>query len=137
MNEVIDHVVESEAKNMPEMAREAAPSPLPEGEPSPFSPGVDLGSDDTLHTRQETHGGQFDAAGVEQSRESLQGTQGGGAQEVLKSRLGDTDQSVEEAAGSMSGTSLASPSDATSLEGSQQLLSETLQSSVLPIIENE
>jgi hypothetical protein len=137
VNEVIDHVVESEAKNMPEMAREAAPSPLPEGEPSPFSPGVDLGSDDTLHTRQETHGGQSDAAGVEQSRESLQGAQGGGAQEVLKSSLGDTDQSVEEAAGSMSGTSSASPSDATSLEGSQELLSETLQSSVVPITERE
>ncbi len=137
LNEVIDHVVESESKNMPEMAREAAPSPLPEGEPSPFSPGVDLGSDDTLHTRQETHGGQSDAAGVEQSRESLQGTQGGGAQEVLKSSLGDTDQSVEEAAGSMSGTSSASPSDATSLEGSQELLSETLQSSVVPITERE
>jgi hypothetical protein len=52
----------------------------------------------------------------------------------LKSGLGDTDQFVEEA---MSGTSSASPSDATSLEGSQELFSETLQSSVLPIIENE
>jgi hypothetical protein len=136
VNEVIDHVVESESKNMPEMAREAAPSPLPEGEPSPFSPGVDLGSEDTLHTRQETHGGQSDAAGVEQSRESFQGTQGG-AQEVLKSSLGDTDQSVEDAAGSISGTSSASPSDATSLEGSRELLSETLQSSVVRITESE
>jgi hypothetical protein len=52
----------------------------------------------------------------------------------LKSGLGDTDQFVEEA---MSGTSSASPSDATSLEGSQDLLSETLQSSVVPIIEHE
>ncbi len=52
----------------------------------------------------------------------------------MKSGLGDTDQFVEEA---MSGTSSASPSDATSLEGSQELLSETLQSSVVPIIEHE
>jgi hypothetical protein len=52
----------------------------------------------------------------------------------LKSWLGDTDQLVEEA---MSGTSSASPSDATNLEGSQKLLSETLQSSVLPITERE
>ncbi|CAK9882227.1 unnamed protein product [Sphagnum jensenii] len=37
----------------------------------------------------------------------------------------------------MSGTSSASPSDATNLEGSQELLSETLQSSVLPITERE
>ncbi len=46
---------------------------------------------------------------------TLEGIQGGGAQEVLKSGLGDTDQYVEEAAGSISGTSSASPSDATSL----------------------
>ncbi len=50
--EVIDTVVESETIDVPENAKEASaapPPPLPDGEPSPFSPGVDLDADDTSH----------------------------------------------------------------------------------------
>jgi hypothetical protein len=51
VREVIDTVVESETIDMPENAKEASaapPPPLP-GKLSPFSPGVDLDTDDTSH----------------------------------------------------------------------------------------
>ncbi len=50
VREVIDTVVELETIDMPENAKEASaalPPPLPEGELSPFSPAVDLDTDDT------------------------------------------------------------------------------------------
>jgi hypothetical protein len=51
VREVIDTVLESETIDMPENAKEASAAPqhpLP-GKLSPFSPGVDLDTDDTSH----------------------------------------------------------------------------------------
>ena len=51
VNEVVEEVVESEKNKLPESDKQT-PETLTEGEPSPFSPAIDLDTDDTLHAHQ-------------------------------------------------------------------------------------